>query len=143
MWVQKIVQLVPRERGFHLVTDELIQELPEIDTVKVGLLSLFMQHTSASLTINENADPSIRADFESHLNYLVPENAEHFQSKGHGADATPAHLKNALIGFSLVIPVSQGQLALGAWQGIYLGEHHTHGSSHRIVATLFGEDFGK
>jgi secondary thiamine-phosphate synthase enzyme len=135
---QKTITLAPRSRGFHLVTAEVVDALPELATVGTGLLHLFIQHTSAALTINENADPSVRADFESHFNEMVPEDAPYYRHTAEGPDDMPAHIKGALLGFGLTIPVTKGLLNLGTWQGIYLCEHRNRGGSRRIVATLFG-----
>ncbi|NAW57398.1 MULTISPECIES: secondary thiamine-phosphate synthase enzyme YjbQ [unclassified Vibrio] len=139
MWSQKTLHLRARPRGFHLITDEIEQQLPEIRRVSVGLLHLFIQHTSASLTLNENADPTVRMDMEVHFNQFVPERASYYQHTYEGDDDMPAHIKASLLGASVTIPLSQGQLALGTWQGIYLGEHRNHGGQRRIIATLQGE----
>lgn len=139
MWLQKSIHLKPRSRGFHLITPEIENALPELHTLSVGLLHVFIQHTSASLSINENADPTVRVDFESFFNRLVPENAPYFKHTLEGPDDMPAHLKASLLGVSLTIPVSGGRLALGTWQGIYLGEHRDHGGARKIILTLQGE----
>ena len=139
MWFQKTIQLRPRSRGFHLVTGEIEKDLAELSLVKVGLCHLFIQHTSASLTINENADSTVRNDFESHFNQMVPENAPYYRHTLEGPDDMPAHIKAGLLGQSLCIPISQGRLNLGTWQGIYLCEHRDHGGGRRIVVTLQGE----
>jgi secondary thiamine-phosphate synthase enzyme len=139
LWVQKIVTLRARSRGFHVVTREILEHLPELRQVEIGFLHLFIQHTSASLTINENVSPDVRSDLESHLNVLVPENAAHYQHTIEGADDMPAHIKASLLGSSLMIPIGKGELLLGTWQGIYLGEHRNHGGARRVVATLLGE----
>lgn len=138
MWHQKLVVLAKRPRGCHLITREMTEALPEIRECRVGLLNLFIQHTSASLTINENADPDVRGDLERHLNVMVPENAPHFRHTLEGPDDMPAHIKASLLGPSLVIPVQRGALALGTWQGIYLCEHRDQGGSRKILATLQG-----
>ena len=138
-WIQKEFALVPKPRGFHLVTDEVLRHLPELRAVERGLLHLFIQHTSASLAVNENADPSVRDDFESHFNVLAPENARHYTHDAEGSDDMPAHLKAAVLGPSLTIPVTGGRLNLGTWQGIYLGEHRDRGGARRVVATIVGE----
>jgi secondary thiamine-phosphate synthase enzyme len=140
LWHQKTVRLKSRPRGFHLVTSEILSELPELGRLRVGMLQLFIQHTSASLALNENADPDVRADLERWCNRAVPENAPYFEHTTEGADDMPAHVKAALFGPSLTIPVRGGQLALGTWQGIYLGEHRDHGGSRSVVATLWGEE---
>ncbi|WAR44881.1 secondary thiamine-phosphate synthase enzyme YjbQ [Methylomonas rapida] len=139
MWSQKEIRLKPRNRGFHLVTDEIVSQLPELREVKVGLLHVFIKHTSASLTINENADPTVRVDFESHFNHAVPEDQPYYQHRDEGSDDMPAHLKASLLGCSLSIPVSNGRLNMGIWQGIYLCEHRNHGGSRALVLTLQGE----
>lgn len=139
MWSQKEIRLKPRNRGFHLVTDEIVSQLPELREVKVGLLHVFIKHTSASLTINENADPTVRVDFESHFNHVVPEDQPYYQHRDEGSDDMPAHLKASLLGCSLSIPVSNGRLNMGIWQGIYLCEHRNHGGSRALVLTLQGE----
>jgi len=139
MWHQQIIKLRARSRGFHLVTDEIEQALPELRRVQTGLLHLLLQHTSASLTLNENADPTVRADFEAFFSRAVPENEPYYQHTFEGPDDLPAHFKSSLLGVSLTLPVSGGQLALGTWQGIYLGEHRNQGGSRRIIATLQGE----
>ncbi|WP_434357173.1 secondary thiamine-phosphate synthase enzyme YjbQ [Parasalinivibrio latis] len=139
MWYQKEIKLNARQRGFHLITDEIEQQLPEIRSLSVGLLNLFIQHTSASLTLNENADPTVRTDMEAHFNHTVPENAPFYRHTYEGPDDMPAHIKASLLGASVSIPITQGRLALGTWQGIYLGEHRDHGGARRIVATIQGE----
>lgn len=139
MWLQKEIRLKPRARGFHLITEEILRELPELRDYKVGMLNVFILHTSASLTINENADPSVRADFESYFNRAVPENEPYFVHQDEGPDDMPAHLKASLLGASLNIPVSNGRLHLGTWQGIYLCEHRNSGGARRVVVTLQGE----
>ncbi|MBY6198563.1 secondary thiamine-phosphate synthase enzyme YjbQ [Vibrio hangzhouensis] len=138
MWQQKTLHLNARKRGFHLITDEIEQQLPQIKHYSVGLLHLFIQHTSASLTLNENADPTVRADMESHFNRYVPENAPYYKHTYEGSDDMPAHIKSSLLGSSVTIPISNGRLALGTWQGIYLGEHRDFGGERRVIATLQG-----
>lgn len=139
MWTQKEITLRARGRGFHLVTDEILQQLPELATVKVGLLHVFIKHTSASLTVNENADPSVRSDFETCFNKLVPEGDPDYVHTDEGTDDLPAHIKSSLLGASVNIPVSGGSLRVGTWQGIYLCEHRNHGGTRRLVVTLCGE----
>ncbi|GAA5133014.1 secondary thiamine-phosphate synthase enzyme YjbQ [Alloalcanivorax gelatiniphagus] len=139
MWHQRILTLAPRARGFHLISRELLGELPELGDLRVGLLHLFIQHTSASLAINENADPDVRGDLERHFNVMVPENAPHYAHTLEGPDDMPAHIKTVLIGASLTLPIRDGAPALGTWQGIYLCEHRDHAGGRRIVATLQGE----
>ena len=138
MWTQKTIQLKARARGFHLITREIEQALPELADVSVGLLHVFIQHTSASLTINENADPTVRVDFEEVFSRLVPENQPYYKHNDEGPDDLPAHIKSSLLGPSLTIPVTNGRLALGTWQGIYLCEHRDYGGSRRLVLTLQG-----
>ena len=139
MWFQKNIVLSAKSRGFHLVTSEIESKLTEIAQVEVGLCHLMLQHTSASLTINENADPTVRADFEEHINVMVPENQPYYRHTYEGDDDMPAHIKSSLFGVSLTIPIQQGRLALGTWQGIYLGEHRDFGGSRKIIATINGE----
>jgi secondary thiamine-phosphate synthase enzyme len=139
MWHQTTIRLQSRPRGFHLVTTEVLAALPELGGLRVGLLHLFLQHTSASLAINENADPDVRADLERWADRAVPEGAPYFEHTAEGPDDMPAHVKGAMFGPSLTIPVREGQLALGTWQGIYLGEHRDHGGGRTVVATLWGE----
>ena len=138
MWLQKQIQLAARERGFHLITDEVLQKFPEIGSVKVGLAHFLLQHTSASLSLNENADSSVRRDMESHFNQLVPENAAYYEHTFEGADDMPAHIKSGLLGTELTLPISHGKLMLGTWQGLYLGEHRNHAGPRTIVVTVQG-----
>ncbi|MEP6652968.1 MAG: secondary thiamine-phosphate synthase enzyme YjbQ [Myxococcales bacterium] len=138
-WHQIEIRLKPRPRGLHLVTDEVVGALPRLKQMKVGLLHVFIQHTSASLSLNENADPDVRADMQRWLDRAVPENAPYFEHTTEGPDDMPAHLKSVLLGAELTIPVRQGRLALGTWQGIYLGEHRDSGGARTVVATLWGE----
>ena len=139
MWMQKEITLKPRSRGFHLITDEVAQNIDDIKNIKTGLLNVFIKHTSASLTINENADPTVRNDFESFFNRAVPEDEPYYQHIFEGSDDLPAHLKSSLLGPSVQIPISDGRMNMGTWQGIYLCEHRNHGGSRRIVITLNGE----
>jgi secondary thiamine-phosphate synthase enzyme len=139
MWVQREITLDPRPRGFHLVTRDVLGALPEIESVAVGLLHLLIRHTSASLTLNENASPDVRRDFETWFNEAVPERAPYWTHTVEGPDDMPAHIKSALLGPSLTMPVAHGQLALGTWQGIYLCEHRDHGGARSVIATLWGE----
>ena len=136
---QKQIVLPSRKRGFHLVTSEIVSRLPELSSVRRGILHLFIQHTSASLTINENADPSVRSDLDRHFNELAPEDAPYYTHDSEGSDDMPAHIKSSLLGTSLTIPVTDGSLNLGTWQGIYLCEHRDRGGNRIIVATLWGE----
>ena len=138
-WIQKEFTLPARRRGFHLVTSEVLARLPELAQVRRGLLHLFIRHTSASLTINENADPSVRSDLERHMNEIAPEDAPYYTHDTEGPDDMPAHIKASLLGAGLTIPVTDGRLNLGTWQGIYLCEHRDHGGARDIVATIWGE----
>ena len=142
MWAQREIALAPRPRGFHLVTREVVEALPELRELRVGLLHLLIQHTSASLALNENASPDVRRDFESWANEAVPERAPYWTHTLEGADDMPAHIKAALFGPSLTIPISGGRPALGTWQGIYLCEHRDHGGARSVVATTWGERTG-
>ena len=139
MWVQRQITLPARPRGFHLVTREVVGELPEVGDVRVGLLHLLLAHTSASLTLNENASPDVRRDFESWFNEAVPERAAYWTHTLEGDDDMPAHLKAALLGPSVTIPIADGRLALGTWQGIYLCEHRDRGGPRSLVVTAWGE----
>ena len=139
MWYQKEITLPAFSRGFHIIMDNILEEIPEIRDISNGLLHLFIKHTSASLTINEDADPTVRADFETHFNIMVPENAPYYRHTIEGSDDMPAHLKSAILGASLSIPISKGKLNLGVWQGIYLCEHRNHGGNRKIVLTINGE----
>ena len=139
MWSQREIELAPRPRGFHLVTGEIVGALPELGDVAIGLLHLLIRHTSASLALNENASPDVRRDFESYFNHAVPEGARFWTHTLEGADDMPAHIKAALLGPSLTLPISRGRLALGTWQGIYLCEHRNRGGARSLVATLWGE----
>jgi secondary thiamine-phosphate synthase enzyme len=137
-WVQRVIELAPRPRGFHLVTSEVVEALPELSGIQTGLLHLLIQHTSASLSLNENASPEVRRDLERWFNEAVPEGAPYWTHTLEGADDMPAHVKAALLGPSLTLPVDRGHLALGTWQGIYLCEHRERGGSRSVVATLWG-----
>ena len=139
MWMQRELTLRPRERGFHLITREVLEGLPELREIRVGLLHLFIQHTSASLTLNENASPDVRDDFETWFNAAVDEDFRGWTHTFEGPDDMPAHIKASLLGPSLTLPVSRGRLAVGTWQGIYLCEHRDRGGSRSLVATLQGE----
>jgi secondary thiamine-phosphate synthase enzyme len=139
VWIQRQIELRPRPRGFHLVTSEIVDAVPELGSMKVGVATVFMQHTSASLTLNENASPDVRRDFEEWFDRAVPDGADYFAHTLEGPDDMPAHIKASLTGSSLTIPVTLGSLALGTWQGIYLCEHRDRGGSRRVVFTAFGE----
>ncbi|MDV3308654.1 MAG: secondary thiamine-phosphate synthase enzyme YjbQ [Cyclobacteriaceae bacterium] len=138
-YFQKEIVLPPHSRGFHLITSTVTHAIPEIREIRQGLLHVFIKHTSASLTINENADPTVRKDFESHFNQMVPENAPYYRHDSEGADDMPAHLKASLLGSSVTIPITSGRLNLGTWQGIYLCEHRDYGGSRELVLTAAGE----
>jgi secondary thiamine-phosphate synthase enzyme len=142
MWIQREIELDARPRGFHLVTRDVVGAFPELGDVEAGLLHLLIQHTSASLALNENASPDVRRDFESYFNAAVPEDAPYWTHTLEGADDMPAHIKASLLGPSLTLPVARGRLALGTWQGIYLCEHRDRGGPRSVVATLFGSDAG-
>jgi len=135
---QKQFSLPPYQRGFHIITSLILERLPEIQEIDVGMLQVFIKHTSASLTINENADPTVREDFESYINRFVPENEPYFKHKYEGSDDMPAHIKASLMGSSVQVPVSNGKLNMGIWQGIYLCEHRNYASGRNIVLTLWG-----
>src|SRR5687767_4210607 len=137
-WLQKKLELSPRPRGFHLITREVVAAIPDVAQVRVGLLHVFIQHTSASLTINENADSDVRRDLESSLNAIAPEDFPYVHTI-EGPDDMPAHVKASLMGSSVTIPIADGRLMLGTWQGIYLCEHRNHASSRSLVLTLWGE----
>jgi secondary thiamine-phosphate synthase enzyme len=139
-WIQRTIQLPAREQGFHLITRDVLAALPELARVHVGLLHVFIQHTSASVTINENADPDVPADLESSFSHIAP---EHFPYRHtvEGPDDMPAHVKAALLGSSVTIPIAQGSLCLGTWQGIYLCEHRRRGGRRRLVLTLWGDEY--
>ena len=139
MWYQTKINLAPRRRGFHLISEEIISQLPQLAEINIGIAHIFIQHTSASLTINENADPTVRADLEQHFNHFVPENQSYYQHDYEGPDDMPAHIKTSILGTSVSIPISNGRLGLGTWQGIYLGEHRDHAHGRTLIATLQGE----
>ena len=140
IYIQKRLRLPALRRGFHLVTDLLVAELPELERIRIGTAHFFIQHTSASLSINENADPTVRVDFESYFNQAVPENAPYFRHTLEGPDDMPAHLKAAMLGHAVSMPITNGELALGTWQGVYLGEHRDQGGRRWVVATLMGTE---
>ncbi len=139
MWAQSEIGLAPRPRGFHLITHDVIEALPQLGELSVGILHLFLRHTSAALTLGENASPDVRRDFDAYFDRAVPENAPYWTHTFEGPDDMPAHIKSSLLGASLSIPVSAGRLALGTWQGVYLCEHRDHGGSRSLLATLWGE----
>lgn len=141
MWIQKQIILQPRNRGFHLITNEILEQLPELSQLYVGILNIFIQHTSASLTINENASPDVRTDMERHFNKMVPENASYYEHTLEGADDMPAHIKASVLGSSLNIPIRNGRLALGTWQGIYLCEHRDNVGARKLTVTINGDKY--
>ncbi|WP_318310226.1 secondary thiamine-phosphate synthase enzyme YjbQ [Flagellimonas crocea] len=136
---QTEIQLRSYSRGFHLITDTVVDALPELGKINTGFLQVFIKHTSASLTINENADPTVRTDFESHMNKMVPENAPYYVHNYEGPDDMPAHIKASLMGASVQVPITQGKLNMGIWQGIYLCEHRNHASGRKLVVTAYGQ----
>ncbi len=138
MVFQKEILLSPYPRGYHIITDVIEKEIRDIKSVQAGMLQVFIKHTSASLTINEDADPTVRLDFESHFNKMIPENASYYRHTFEGPDDMPAHLKNAVLGSCILIPITNGQLNLGTWQGIYLCEHRDRASSRKLVLTAWG-----
>ena len=143
MWVQREVELRPRERGFHLVTGEVLEAVPEIGELRVGIVHVFIRHTSAALTLNENASPDVRRDFETWFDAAVPEDFGGWTHTLEGPDDMPAHIKASILGPSLSLPIARGRLALGTWQGIYLCEHRDRGGSRSIVVTVWGEAGGE
>jgi len=140
VWLQREIKLRSRDRGFHLVTREVEDALPELGELQVGLVHLFIRHTSASLTLNENASPDVRRDFESHFDAAVPEDAPYWTHTAEGADDMPAHIKASLLGPFLTLPVASGRLALGTWQGVYLCEHRDRGGARSVLATAWGDE---
>lgn len=140
MWLQKQISLKPKSRGFHLITAEITEKMPQISELKIGLLHVFIQHTSASLTLNENADPTVRTDFRSFVDRLIPEGEAYYEHLDEGRDDMPAHLKSSIVGSSSVsLPITEGRIAAGVWQGVYLCEHRNQGGSRRLLLTLNGE----
>jgi secondary thiamine-phosphate synthase enzyme len=139
MWLQKEITLKRKPRGFHIVTEEIESQVPELSKINTGTANIFIKHTSASLTLNENVSPDVRSDMEVHFNKMVPEDAPYYEHTLEGSDDMPAHIKSSLLGPSLTIPVTNGRLNLGTWQGIYLCEHRNHGGARRVVVTISGE----
>ena len=137
-FIQKEINLSPFKRGFHLITNQILKAIPEINEIEVGQLQVFIKHTSAALSINENADDTVRADFESHFNKMVPENEPYYKHNYEGSDDMPAHIKSSILGSSIQIPITKGELNLGTWQGIYLCEHRNYGGNRKLVLTAFG-----
>jgi secondary thiamine-phosphate synthase enzyme len=140
MWIQKEIDLEPRSRGFHIITDEVLCQFTEIQRIDIGLMNIFIKHTSASITVNESADPTVRQDFEAYFSRAVPENEPYYKHTLEGPDDLPAHLKASILGSSLSIPISHGKLNLGIWQGIYLCEHRKYGGSRSLVITVNGSN---
>jgi len=139
MWHQKEITLSPRPRGYHIITDEVVSEVPKISEINAGMAHIFIKHTSASITINENADPSVRRDFKSHFKRMVPEDTSLYEHTLEGPDDMTSHIKSSILGHSITIPITNGKLNLGTWQGIYLCEHRNNGGSRKLVVTLNGE----
>ncbi len=139
MWLQKQIQLRPRERGFHLITTEVLQDLPELARLRIGLAHFHLQHTSASLSVNENADASVRRDLEAHFNQLAPEDAPYYEHIFEGPDDMPAHIKSGLLGCEVTVPVAAGKLLFGTWQGLYLGEHRDRAGGRTLIVTVQGQ----
>jgi secondary thiamine-phosphate synthase enzyme len=139
MIIQKEITLKPKPRGFHLITDEIVSQLPSLDNISIGIAHIFIKHTSASLSVNENADPTVRTDMETYFNKIVPENASFYQHTMEGSDDMTSHIKSSLLGSSISIPITKGRFNLGTWQGIYLCEHRNHGGSRKIVVTIISE----
>ncbi|WP_411767932.1 secondary thiamine-phosphate synthase enzyme YjbQ [Winogradskyella sp. A3E31] len=136
--IQKEIEIPAKPRGFHLITQDIIESIDELQTIDVGFLNVFIKHTSASLTINENADPTVRHDFEKHINEMVPENQPYYKHTLEGPDDMPAHIKSSLMGSSIQIPITDGRLNMGMWQGIYLCEHRNNATSRQLVLTVYG-----
>jgi secondary thiamine-phosphate synthase enzyme len=139
MIIRKEITIEKKSRGFHIITNEILKQLPELREISKGTAHIFIQHTSPSLTINENADPDVRSDFEKHFNKLAPENAPYYDHYSEGSDDMPAHLKSSILGSSVTVPITKGDFNLGTWQGIYLCEHRNHGGKRRLVITISGE----
>lgn len=138
-WFQKEISIKSREKGFHIITDEILSQIPELGEYEKGLAHIFICHTSASLTLNENASPDVRKDFESHFNEMVPEDQPYYRHTLEGSDDMPAHIKSSLLGSSITIPVRNGRLGLGTWQGIYLCEHRNSGGRRKLIVTVHGK----
>lgn len=139
IWIQKEIKLNQKPRGFHLITNEILNQIPELENLKTGIMNIFIKHTSASLSLNENADPDVRKDFETYFNKSVPESFSGFIHTSEGSDDMPAHIKSSILGNNLNIPITNGKLNLGTWQGIYLCEHRNSGGSRKLVITISGE----
>ena len=141
MWIQRRITIDKKQKGFHLITDQVLNEIPEINKIHIGLLHLFILHTSASITLNENMDKTVRDDFESYFDHLVPENQPYFKHVYEGPDDMPSHLKSSILGSSIFIPISNSCLQLGTWQGIYLCEHRKHAPTRDMILTIQGEKY--
>ena len=139
MWIQRRITIDKKQKGFHLITDQVLNQIPEINKIHIGLLHLFILHTSASITLNENMDKTVRDDFESYFDHLVPENQPYFKHVYEGSDDMPSHLKSSILGSSIFIPISNSCLQLGTWQGIYLCEHRKHAPKRNMILTIQGE----
>lgn len=139
-WYQRKLTLSPKSRGFHLITGDILKQIPEIVEIQIGFLQAFLQHTSASISVNENADPDVRVDMETAVNHICPEDMP-FIHTCEGSDDMPAHVKSSMIGCQLMVPISEGELALGTWQGLYLCEHRNQGGPRRLVITVFGQPY--
>ena len=139
IYLQKEIHIGTKPRGFHIITDEVLSNLPELSQINKGIFQVFIKHTSASITINENAESTVRSDFEAHFNEMVPENQPYYRHTMEGADDMPAHLKSSILGSSIQIPITDGRLNLGTWQGIYLCEHRNHSRPRKLVLTAWGE----
>lgn len=140
MWYQTQITLPAKPRGYHIITDEILKEIPELKQIETGIAHIFIQHTSASLTINENADPSVRRDFLSHFKRMVPEDVSMYEHTLEGPDDMTSHIKSSLLGHSVSVPITNGKLTLGTWQDIYLCEHRNNGGRRKLVVTLHGEN---
>ncbi|HAR19505.1 MAG TPA: secondary thiamine-phosphate synthase [Cytophagales bacterium] len=138
-FIQKTFRLKSFKRGFHLITKDIKNEIPELSNVSIGILHVFLHHTTASLTINENTDPTVREDFESHMNIMIPENAAYYKHQSEEPDNMPGHIKSSVMGVNLTIPVTNGKLNLGTWQGVYLCEHRNRAMTRKITLTLIGQ----
>ena len=141
MWIQRKITIDKKQKGFHLITDQVLNEIPEINKIHIGLLHLFILHTSASITLNENMDKTVRDDFESYFDHLVPENQPYFKHVYEGPDDMPSHLKSSILGSSIFIPISNSCLQLGTWQGIYLCEHRKHAPTRDMILTIQGQKY--
>ena len=140
MWLQKEVTVKSKNRGFHLITNEVKNNIPELSSIKIGILHVFIKHSSASITINENSDKSVRIDFESHFNEMIPDDSKNYTHTYEGPDDMSAHIKSSILGNSLLIPIKNGELQLGVWQGIYLCEHRNEIKQRKLILTINGKN---